>query len=209
MRALKIAASLLLLAAIPVGCNEQDAPTALGQAPAMSGPQFNFSNGPVQPGQSGIIRESLELRVATSDFDPQLVARHYAPEEHPACSGFGGEVWDWSWVGRDDLEHAIKIVAQLKDAVIYIYPFWDGVTPFCTWLQEHWLYQGTHSLTWVDNDFDMAAPGANSYGWNGHGRVEDPDGNTYRYHESQRFQITTHGEFRIIKEVIEVKAIGK
>ncbi len=44
MRALNFAAALSLVAALAVGCSDQNAPTATGEAPTP--PQFNFTNNP-------------------------------------------------------------------------------------------------------------------------------------------------------------------
>jgi hypothetical protein len=179
------------------------------QDPLDQQPVFNYTNGKHVIEQADIYRFADRYWVGTTDG--VLFAAHYdAINDHPLCDADAeGALWyDQmkgdinTWVGE-----AIRYVGQLRDAPVTIYPFvpypqpWqplfddngepipENVAVLCDWLDNDWLYRGTHNVTWTDNDitgFDDT-PGINSWGWAANGNVMDQIGDGYKYHENQHY----------------------
>ena len=191
-------------------CSEQPAPTATDEGVAFaSGPLLNtYTNGPLFLEQAEIFRFDDTWFIRTNDFSQGLAARHYEGWRWRLCSDPQGVVWHeqikgdiFTFVGE-----ALRYVQQVRDAPVTIYPIVDDppwvplfdengdpipgqVAIFCDHLANDWLYFGTHNLTWTDSDISGGddTPGANTWGWTANGKVQDRDGNWYRYHEQSRF----------------------
>lgn len=195
MKALRIPAALLLLAALVVGCSDQNAPTASTQT--LLNPLFNFMNGPDNPGKSGVFRFESVVFVASTDPDRDLLAFHFQADDWIGCGGSSGfEESDVQWVTNPQEAHeAVKSLAQSGETPVFIYWLSDPEPDFCKFLAENWLYKGTHSVLVHDNDLFVSGPGANSFGWSAHGTVYDPSGTRCKYSENQNALISPDGEF--------------
>ena len=150
-------------------------------------PSFNFFDGPDNPGNSGVFRFQNVEFVATTDLNRDYYAIHFQADDWSVCGGASDPLAsDVQWV--TNMEDVVRAITQLVDAPLFIYRLSDLFDPdldLCSWLEEDWLYQGTHTVKSHDNDFFNSGPGANSWGWSGQGRVYDQAGTKCQYHEHQ------------------------
>ena len=160
MRGKGIWAGALLVCALIIGCAEQPLPTA--EVPEAA---FNFTHGPEIIEQADIFRFADRWFVATTDR--VLWAFHYdAINDHPLCDADAeGVVWYEQFKGDINIwvGEKMRYVAQVRDAPVTIYQYipwprpWtplrdengdlipENVEILCDWLDNDWLYHGTHS----------------------------------------------------------------
>lgn len=201
MRSLNISTVLVILTAFTFGCTDQPLPTAPSEVPA-AGPALNFMNGPANPGMSGVFRFQNVFLTFTTDPVRDLLVAHFQADDFVNCGGGSGfELADIHVVkNQEDIGRAIS---ELVDAPIFIYQLstFNGCSDFAT----GWVYSGTHTLRARDNDGSDAGPGANAFGWNGHGTVFDQGGSPYRYSEHQQAVILPNGNISFLVEDILVR----
>lgn len=101
------------------------------------------------------------------------------------------------------------MLAKAEAIPILIYRLSDPEPDLCIFLEENWLYKGTHNFSYRDSDFTLGGPGADAYGWTAQGIVYDRDGALYRYSENQLALIGPNNDFRGWKnENIRVLPVG-
>jgi len=191
----------VLMPFLLLGCGEEPATPNFDK-----GPSFNFMNGPDIPGGSNIFRVQGIPFTFSWDPDRDVLAAHFQADNAPFCGGEPFALWDLQAVNNQD--DVYRTLWQLRDAPIFIYRFSDPEPDFCKLLLENWLYQGTHSMSFTDNDFFDAAPGAESFNLMGHGTVFDRDGKRYHYTEHQNGLIAPDGTYRVINEDILITTQG-
>ncbi len=216
MRAFIFPSTLLLVAALAVSCSEQNAPTE-----TLRGPAFNFINGPDNPGESGVFREQDGfIFLVSNDSDRKqpvttLVIRHFQSDDHPVfCDGAPFPTSDEQAISNPaDAVDAIIVLTQARELPVLIYPPFPGGDP-CDFLQNGWLFRGTHSLRFQDNNFSFELGRTDSFGWEGNGVVFDPSGNRYRYTEAQRLVFTPLEDepffiLRNVKATLNIVRVGR
>lgn len=186
-----VTTALLVLAACsdtpsaPESAGSADRPASPGVTPAaetLSG----FLNGPESPGNSGVFRFQDVFVVITTDPDRDVFAVHAQADDLFLCGGDSDfELSDIQFV--ENQETFIRMLLKLEDAPIFLYRNSDPEPDLCKFLNENWLYNGTHSLVQTDNNLDafLNDRGANSFGWAARGTVYDKEGNRCKYHEHQ------------------------
>lgn len=153
---------------------------------------------------SGVFRGQDVFVVFTTDPKRDVVAAHFRADDFLGCGG--GSDFELSQFQRvNNQEDVRRVISEMRDAPIFIYRLSDPEPDFCKFLSENWLYQGTHTLATRDNDVFVAGPGANAFGFSGHGTVYDRSGARHRYSESQFALILPDGTFMgFINENIRV-----
>ncbi len=165
-----------------VGCQD-----ATPGPTAPDAPLFNFSNGPGNPGNSGVIR--FQDTFGFISWDDNLLAFHIRADELPACGGSPVDVLADFQIVTNPAE-ITQGTFHYVDAPIFVYrtsdvlalllledPTDEEILALCTIVENDWLYRGTHSLTVV------GAFSPPVLGWKGHGNVYDPAGDPFRYGE--------------------------
>ena len=200
-------AALAVALSLTVGaCSEQSTPTAATDV--ISGASFNFSNGPGNPGMSGVFRFEDVFVTFTTDPNRDVLAAHFQADDAFFCGG--GSFFEFSDLqivnNQDDV---FRAVSQLVNAPLFLYELSTFPPPGdpdeCRAFAEDWLYQGTHSMVVRDNDLSLGGKGANSFAWQGHGTVYDPSGASHQYSETQTALIGPNFSFFVfINENIRV-----
>ena len=209
MKSLRIIATCAIAVALIVGCTEQNTPTE-SAGPSVD-PSFGFLNGPENPGMSGVYRYQDGLWfLGTNDPTTDLLVWHLAAEDWWFCDGTEGPPdFDIQNVTNPQGVHdALVQLAKADDLPIYIYrwsEFANSTLPWCEKVTDLWLYKGTHRMVYNDNDWNVTGSRGNSYHWNAHGTVYDPDGNEYRYQEQQHCVIRANGSFKCPTENIRIR----
>ena len=148
----------------------------------------NFTNGPANPGNSGVFRLDNGILIATTT-DParDLIAYHVFAEDWVGCGGSSGfPLADVQ--GVETPNGVLHLIGKYYDIPVYIHRLSDvpaDPADFCDFLENAWLYRGTHDLIYTDSDFNGTANAVASYGWRAHGTVFDPAGEQFHYSESQ------------------------
>ena len=198
MSSTRLQIALLLAAAAWVGCTDDNAPTDVS-----IGPDFNASNGPSDPGGSGVVRFTAPIgAINTWDEETGLIARHYSPEDF--CEAAETPGWEFQLVTHPrGVKDAVNAHLKAEEIPVYLYLLSDVPPDFqfppeenlsgldyqeaCEDLRTKWLYRGTHSIMITDNDGFCSRQDPSSLGYvAANAFVEDRDGNLYRYHESAR-----------------------
>ena len=167
---------------------------------------------PFHSGKSGVYRDQDWVAwIATRNSDGTMWAVRAEPDN--MWYGCGPEVSlsDYQWITNPvDVTKAVVEISNTKDLPVYIYGPYTG-PDICTWLENAWIYKGTHNLTTQDNNLRgvlVNPERTNSWGWQAHGFVYDRDGNKYKYSETQR-AIHIPGEPIVwVTEKIKVVPIG-
>ena len=184
----------------------QDSPTDPVEQPVATAPEFNFLNGPAQPGQSNIERYATNgVFHWTADFQTPWLLVTYDPFKTlgPDCADFNPPNWEMQVkerVTKDGLLTTQLMQAE-REVTLLDHFLWDTEYPhFCPFLQADWKYMGTAKFvvhrTYLDGNFVSFSGSANGF-------VEDQSGNTYRFHWQERAD--ADGNERIS---IEVTPIG-
>ena len=175
---------IILAAAAVLGCSEVSAP--------VEQPLFNFSNGPANPGNSGVFRFQGLFTLRLDYPDQGLIVRHYAADNSfEVCGGSQTFPSDDEQAVTDlgQANAVIKLLVQEKNVPVLIYPPYLGDKAFCDFLASDWLYKGTGSLRFNDNNFDFDPSRTDAYRWAGQGTVYDHAGKKHQYNEMQKFTI--------------------
>jgi hypothetical protein len=176
---------LALVAFVAVSCDQQPVGPADGEV--AQAPTFNFMNGPELPGNSQVNRLDgpFDYWVQSTDPDRDLYAFHH----ESACGEQWLVDWDIQFMSPGPPYH---INGQAQDQQLYIYDMSDlfdaaGAGTLCEFLEEDWLFRGTHDMRATEN-----WTGSGLFQMTANGFVWDPDGNRHSYREHQRYT-SSHG----------------
>ena len=198
-----------------IGCQQGEAPVQVqsnGQELSVENLK-KFDNAPFHSGNSGVYRyQGWVAWIATRNTDGTMWAVRAEPDNRWWGCGPNVSVSNYQWIENPvDVTKAVVEISNTKDLPIYIYGPYTG-PDVCTWLENAWVYQGTHQLSSQDNNVfgvNENPERTNSWGWQAHGFVYDRDGNRYRYTESQRAVHKPGEPVKWVTEKIQVIPIGK
>lgn len=197
-----------LAAVVLVGCE----PTA-SLVPDATGISASVTDGPEMPGHSHLVRVGYpEWTLSTADPDAEMFTTYGDPTQIFFCGGPGGPEFS---VQFNELELTMgrirNILAQNASIPVYVYDFFTaedlGDRTFCEYLAEEWKYRGT--VEYVEMFHRNLIENNSAWLWNANGTVEDHDGNSYVFHESQLFRRAANGNAaEWLKEHIAVTPLG-
>ena len=155
-----------------------------------SSPSFIFTNGPVQPGSSGVMRFGDQFTVRldyVTDAGVRLVRHYPADDSFEVCGGSQQTpVIPEQFVTDPNLiSGVVDLLRRTGEIPVLIYAENSANKPLCDYLREDWLFKGTGRLTYNDNNIFFDPRRTNAFGWRGQGTVYDRSGNRYQYTEEQ------------------------
>ncbi|HKI93810.1 MAG TPA: hypothetical protein VJ992_00835 [Gemmatimonadales bacterium] len=202
-------APVAALAAVLLGGCE---PTA-SLVPDPTGISASVTDGPEMPGHSHLIRLGVpEWTISTSDPDAEMFTIYGDPTQIFDCGGPGGPEYS---VQFNELELAMgrmrNLLAQGSAIDVYVYDFFTeedrGDRTFCEYFAEEWKYRGT--VEYAEMFHRNLIENNTAWHWNANGTVQDVDGKSYVFHESQLFRRAANGNAaEWLKEHIAVTPLG-
>jgi hypothetical protein len=212
--------ALLPLLGLVFACSEQNMPTALNDEELT--PSFNFTNGPVHPGNSVVFRGTVPVFWIGTDPARDLVSVNGLGTHDPSQSlPCGGAVDFDIWEFQDALASGLLVShAVIHDPTQHIYA---GIANFFSQaslcdalllprvaegLGDHFRFNDNCVFGVCDNG---APRNGWTQGWRARGKLADlVNGGQVRYTETQRvvYNVGT-GQFRVLVENIRLTPIGK
>jgi hypothetical protein len=190
-----------LAAVLAMSCTEGTAPT--GAAPSAS---FDFTNGPAEPGRSGLYRTADGFLEAVDDETNRLLSLHGLQNTLEDLDCSDPSTAEFDLIAQQIRPHAGDVFNALMKAdasTVQIYS-WDDLDAFGCLAEP--IYRGTVSFVRTDNNLGgTTGQRANSWGWTAQGELTDlVNGGTVQYNEVARFMISPDDEFRVVVATIKI-----
>ena len=183
------------LSVLALGCRDPSSPNVATSQPPRA---FDFSSGPAEPGNSGIIRFGDFVGFFVYDFQRGLLSIHSTSTPlADVCAGTPPivDLLDIQTIATASGLHAIF---QGQNHNVLIYP---AVPVDCSFLATApLLAAGSAHLIRTDNDLlGSGSPGVNAFGWQAEGNLLDvATGGSIRYTEIVRLLFTTDVEELVV-----------
>ena len=200
------AAVLLAGAALLPGCTDRSVSAPVDR------PAFSFTNGPDNPGASGVVRFGDRLIVRLDYFpDPGLIVRHYPSDDSfEVCGGSQqAPVVEEQFVSDPNaINGVIVLLRKTGEVPVLMYPEFLDDKPFCDHLRDDWLFKGTGRLRYHDNNLFFDPSRTNAFSWRGEGTVVDRSGKKFNYTEEQSFVVDPES-FAIHVERVKLRLVPR
>ena len=203
----RISLVVALVTFVAVSCDQQPVEPAAEQV--AEAPAFNFMNGPLNPGNSGIDRWNGWSWGALVDFDEGLILRLYDALDQVRCGGDTPrqEMWDIQDIWGDSFDPLsppweepfpwdLISVSKIVDVPLTVHPLGHpnpgvDLDGYCEFMQDEVLAVGTGKARVNDNNvfWWTGTGGNNSYGVRVQGTVQDGDGNWYNVHGNNHYTV--------------------
>lgn len=172
---------------------------ACGREPAGPSPRFSvgsengvsLENGPLNPGQSFVIRTQRSVYWTSVHLAEDLVIRHFDAEHVEFCGGSAPAP-----VLQEQRMPSLGfvLISWFRDQPVYVYrnsevPPQDVTPQYCEDLKTKWIYRGVHSYRGHDQDVMMDVPGANQMRTDYIGHLFDPAGHRYVYRQVHMYVV--------------------
>jgi hypothetical protein len=182
---------IALVSGLATGCGSGDVATSSIHVP--STPAYSYTNGPSAPGASGVIRFVDGIGFFVTDFARGLTAFHGSSTTiAETCAGTPPIPDDLDIQLIDSPTGALHALFTASNHHVLIYP---ASPPGCAhWANLPLLASGQARLFRTDNDLVDGGPGANAFGWQATGELEDQaTGGALRYSEVVRVLVPPSG----------------